>query len=435
MSTRVFARILAGYTIPILMMLVIASITFVEIDQMQRASSAVVADALPARSASSDVLIHLLDEETGVRGFVISGRATAGGLDQFLEPYNNGKAALPADLAQMNRFAAGRPALTELMATLAQQIQTVQTFEDSEISLTRAGFDGQQQAALKAGDGKQQFDAIRQTVAAIQKEIVRVVDSLDAQSSTAAAAARIIIAIVFLLAILLTVGVGLWIAGSLSRPLRTLTDAAERIAAGEIADPPKFKRGDEIGVLSSAISRMVASLREFTERERTTREELQNTVDLYIAFVERVANRDLSTTLEVNGNGSLALLGQNLNKMTANLRELAGQTRSATQDLSSTVAEVLATSSQQAAGAAQQAAAVHQTTATINEIRATIEQTSERSAKVAEMSRESVRATEEGHASVTSTVDSMAGIRSQVETIAQNILALSQQSQKIGDMG
>ncbi len=434
MSMKIFARIMAGYVTPILMMLVIAVTTFIEIAQMERASSSVTADGFAAQVASQDIVTQLLNEQTGVRGFIISGIGGGAADTTLLEPYTAGAAAIPTVLTTLNQSAPHVPDLTALTATLSRQIASLQSYFVSQISLVRSGAVGEVKAAKNVDDGKSQFGAVRVTTASMQSRINAYVGTLNAQSVAAAGAARIIIAVVFALAIILTIAAGALISRSISSPLKRLTGAAERIGAGEIVDPPRLERKDEIGVLSAGINAMVTSLRELSDRERTTREELETTVARYIAFVEVVANRNLSGTLEITGNGSLRVLGENLNKMTTNLRELAERTKSATGDLSSSTAEILAASSDQAAGAAEQAAAIQQTTATINEIRATIEQTSERSAKVAEMSRESVRATEEGQASVTSSVDSMVGIRTRVETIAQNILALSQQSQRIGDI-
>ena len=420
LSMKIFARIMAGYVTPILMMLVIAVTTFIEIAQMERASSSVTADGFAAQVASQDIVTQLLNEQTGVRGFIISGIGGGAADTTLLEPYTAGAAAIPTVLTTLNQSAPHVPDLTALTATLSRQIASLQSYFVSQISLVRSGAVGEVKAAKNVDDGKSQFGAVRVTTASMQSRINAYVGTLNAQSVAAAGAARIIIAVVFALAIILTIAAGALISRSISSPLKRLTGAAERIGAGEIVDPPRLERKDEIGVLSAGINAMVTSLRELSDRERTTREELETTVARYIAFVEVVANRNLSGTLEITGNGSLRVLGENLNKMTTNLRELAERTRSATDDLSSSIE--------------QQAAAIQQTTATINEIRATIEQTSERSAKVAEMSRESVRATEEGQASVTSSVDSMVGIRTRVETIAQNILALSQQSQRIGDI-
>ncbi len=434
MSMRIFARIIVGYILTLLIMLAIAVVTFLQVGQMEQAAGKLVTEAHPATLASDDILTQVVNEETGVRGFIISGRFTAGGEEKYLEPYVSGKAAIPGDLAALNRFGGANAALVPLVATLAQQVQSNDAYNESQIALVRQGFDGQAQAVKKAGDGKQQVDAIRRAVADIRTEIGRTIDSLVAHSHDAANGARLVIGVIFALAIVLTLVAGVLIARSVSVPLASLTTAANRIAAGELVDSPRLERRDEIGLLSAALAQMVQSLREFGARERATREELEKTITRYIAFVEGVANRDLSGSLEVSSNGQLGVLGHNLNKMTGNLRELAAQLREATNNLSAGVAEILAATSQQASGAAEQAAAIQQTTATINEIRTTVEQTSQRSGQVAGIARDSVRASEEGQAAVTSTVESMTGIRTKVQGIAQNILALSEQSQQIGDI-
>ena len=434
MSLKIFARIISGYGLILVIMLAIAAVTFVQIGQMEQSANKVVTQAIPARQANNDILIQALNEETGVRGFILSGQTTRGGVDSFLEPYLSGKAAIPADLAILTSFAATDPRLQPLVATLTQQLQDREAYQASEIALVRTGSAGQLEAVAKLADGKQLTDAIRKTVADMGAEIDGIIGAEVADSRNAASTARLIIAGIFALAVVLTLAAGIWIARSISRPLAAITGAAERIAAGEVAETPQLNRSDEIGTLAAALSRMVQRLREFGDRERESKERLQQTITQYIAFVERVANRDLSGSLEVSSNGDLGDLGKNLNKMAANLRELAGQTREATNSLSAGVAEIMAAASQQASGAAEQAAAIQQTTATINEIRTTVEQTSQRAEKVADMGRESVKASDEGQAGVTSSIESMAAIRSRVETIAQNILALSEQGQQIGDI-
>ncbi|MFI5283427.1 MAG: methyl-accepting chemotaxis protein [Candidatus Dormibacterales bacterium] len=436
MSPKIFARILAGYGLILLIMLAIAGVTFVQIGQMEQAANLVVTQTA-ARTASNDILIQALNEETGVRGFILSGQTTRGGVDSFLDPYLSGKAAIPADIASLTNVAAADPRLQPLLATLTQQLQDRETYQASEIALVRTGSDGQLAAVAKLADGKQLTDAIRATVADIRAELTRNIDVAVADSHNAANTARLVISAMFALAVVLTLAGGIWIARSISGPLATITRAAERIAAGEVVDTPRLNRRDEIGALSGALSRMVQQLRDFGDREREAKEKLQQTIIQYIAFVERVANRDLSGSLEVSSNGDLGDLGdlgKNLNKMAGNLRELAGQTREATNSLSAGVAEIMAAASQQASGAAEQAAAIHQTTATINEIRATVEQMAQRSEKVAGLARESVQKSDEGQLGVTSSIESMAAIRSRVETIAQNILALSEQGQQIGEI-
>src|ERR1700686_3649149 len=264
--------------------------------------------------------------------------------------------------------------------------------------------------------------------------VVQVGQMETASNRGAGANAQLIVGLIVVLAIVITVGIGVFIARSISVPLGQITVAANRIGVGELIETPSFARQDEIGVLAGALTRMMQGQRNLAERERTAKEEWGKTITRYIAFVARVADRDLSGTLEVSGNGEIAALGRDLNKMNANLRELAVQIQDATNDLGSGVSEILAAASEQTSSAANQATAIQETTATINAIRTTVEQTSQRSGQVASMARDSVKATDDGRGSVESTIESMAAIKAQVEGIAQNILALSGQGQQIGDI-
>jgi methyl-accepting chemotaxis protein len=264
--------------------------------------------------------------------------------------------------------------------------------------------------------------------------VVQVGQMENATNRGAGANAQLIVGLIVVLAVLITVAIGVFIARSISVPLGQITVAANRIGDGELIETPSFARQDEIGVLAGALTRMMQGQRKLAERERTAKEESAKTITRYIAFVARVADRDLSGTLEVSGNGEIAALGRDLNKMNANLRELAVQIQDATNDLGSGVSEILAAASEQTSSAANQATAIQETTATINAIRTTVEQTSQRSGQVASMARDSVKATDDGRGSVESTIESMAAIKAQVEGIAQNILALSGQGQQIGDI-
>jgi len=53
-----------------------------------------------------------------------------------------------------------------------------------------------------------------------------------------------------------------WLARTVSRPVRQLLGAAERIAAGDYAEPVGVNRGDELGSLAAAFERMQSAIRE-----------------------------------------------------------------------------------------------------------------------------------------------------------------------------
>jgi PAS domain S-box-containing protein len=79
-------------------------------------------------------------------------------------------------------------------------------------------------------------------------------------------------------------------------------------------------------------------------------------------------------------------------------------------------------------------AMVQHATATVSEIQATVTQTAERAGSVAEMARHSVDVSQQGQQAVANSIEGMQLIRQRVESIADNILALSENTQKIGEI-
>jgi methyl-accepting chemotaxis protein len=147
-----------------------------------------------------------------------------------------------------------------------------------------------------------------------------------------------------------------------------------------------------------------------------------------------VAEGDLTVKVELNTKDEVGQLAAAFNTMTLNLNELNREITRAGQELNSASAELLALVNQQTAGASEQSAAIHQTTSTVNEVKATIEQTNQRARSMSDTATRFVNVAEEGQLAVTETVGGMNLIKEQVETIAENILALSEQTQQIGEI-
>jgi len=118
----------------------------------------------------------------------------------------------------------------------------------------------------------------------------------------------------------------------------------------------------------------------------------------------------------------------------ATLVEILGQVREAASGLNITAAEILAATTQQATGASEQSAAIAQTTTTVDEVKAIAEQATARSQEVDNGSRRALEVSYAGQKAVEDTISSMNLIKDRVEGIAENVLALSEQTQKIGEI-
>jgi methyl-accepting chemotaxis protein len=149
---------------------------------------------------------------------------------------------------------------------------------------------------------------------------------------------------------------------------------------------------------------------------------------------ELIAAGDLTQTVAVRSRDEVGALGDAFNRMVAALRELTGEVREGVQSLSAATSEIVASVTQQGASTSQQAAAVSQTTATVDEVRVTAQQSSQKAQTVASMARRAAEIAAQGLGTVESSMAGMQDLRARVETIADQILALSEQTQQVGEI-
>jgi methyl-accepting chemotaxis protein len=161
----------------------------------------------------------------------------------------------------------------------------------------------------------------------------------------------------------------------------------------------------------------------------------EQTVAKYLAFVEHVASGDLTARLSLNGSDdALTVLGRNLNNMVESLGEMAYRISEATTNIASAAAEIMSATAQQATSASEQSAAISQTTTTIDEVKTIVEQSFAKAQAVAQQAQRTRDISQTGQQAVMETVGGMNQIKEKVEGIAENILALSEQTQQIGEI-
>lgn len=147
-----------------------------------------------------------------------------------------------------------------------------------------------------------------------------------------------------------------------------------------------------------------------------------------------IASGDLTQNVSIRSHDEIGDLGVAFNLMVERLRELTGEIRDAAESLAAATSEILASVTQQGASTSEQAASVAQMTATVDEVRVTAQQAIQKAQSVAAMARHSADVAEQGLRIVEMTVAGMLDIRGRVESIAEQILALSEQTQQIGEI-
>lgn len=242
-----------------------------------------------------------------------------------------------------------------------------------------------------------------------------------------------------------------FVAHQIAQPIQHITHVAGRVTEGHLDTTASVMSDDEMGVLARAFNQMIESLRQKMDEERVARadaqeknrqiesdrQHIETSVVEYLAFIEQVAEGDLTVRLDLHGDEQdehdpLLRLGRHLNGMAERLQEIIGEIREASSHITTTVTSILSATSQQSASAAEQSAAITQTTTTVEELRAVAQQTTTQATLVAQESQAALVAAQQGTQSVEETIAGMSRIQAQVESIAQTTLELVEKTDAIG---
>ncbi len=402
-------------------------------------------------SAADEALSALINMETGYRGFLITGR------DEFLEPYNNGKATYQAKLKELQRETADNPAQVQRWQDLEQRAEAWQKqVTEPGIALRRnvtAGTATMDELVKleSSGEGKKHFDGMR----AVFAEAVAAERSLLQQRRADDEAAKNLLLKVLLWGTLAAIALGLTVAFLLARSiagtvghvgaairrlvrddLPAFSQAVHAMASGDLtrdvaiaAEPVIVHSGDEIGTMAADFNRMIEEFKA-----------------LGAAFTRMTA--DLRGLV-----GQVQTSATRLGDASHQLGQAANQTGTAVQQVSSAVQGIAAgaqdasTNAQRtneamlelsraidgiARGAQEQARQAQAAAATTTQMAAGVEQVAGSASAVAETSSRAKVTAEHGAQAVQETVAEMAAIKDVVARAAATVEELGKLGEKIG---
>lgn len=243
-----------------------------------------------------------------------------------------------------------------------------------------------------------------------------------------------LLAAVTLAGLIFAVFLGIYFGRKIAHNIELVTVGAQALAAGDLSRHVSVHSGDEIEVLADAFNTMADQLQKRMTAEQEVRNRLQRAISDYAQFTDEVAAGNLTVRLDNTYDGELLTLAQRLNGMAAGLGEVSLQVRASTHDINAAATEILATVSQHTASANEQSSAINQVTTTVGEAQASSQQSAAKASELADMAQDAARVGQEGATSVEDILRGMQDIHAKVQGIAHNILALSEQTQMIGEI-
>ena len=463
----------AAFVAIIAIFLGISSATFLSLKSIEEAD-AWNTHTYKVLGRASLLLSSVVNQETGVRGFLVSGD------ENFLEPYIAGDKTFQNEIEHLLRLTSDNPAQQERLRRIKHFEQEWRTtIAEREIALMRNAATQENARALEAsGAGKDLMDQLRGAHAEFDQAERSLLEVRTAKKAASASFAYWAIGVGAGFMLLFAIAVGWLLTRNIASPIVSMTSAMRDLTQGKTdITIPATGRKDEIGAMASALQVFKTNAQEVKrltaeqeaaraakeqEQEATRAQELafqqeldvvteaaskgdfsrriatddQDSAFLNIAnringlidtvgqatgelgiMLAAMADGDLTKRITANYKGKFAELKDNANHTAEQLTAIVGKIRAATGEVENAASEISTGTQDLSSRTEQAASSLEETAASTDEMAATVKQNAENATKANEIASDADRNAKSGGDVVGQAVNAMAGI----EQFAQKI--------------
>jgi len=246
--------------------------------------------------------------------------------------------------------------------------------------------------------------------------------------------------------------IAMFLARRISKPLKSLSEAANEVSKGNFDAKVEAEGKDEIGVLSSGFNEMVHQIkttnanlqeekqnieRKVEEAVKESKEQktyLEKSVNLILVEMNKLSEGNLTSRLPVETQDSIGKLFKGFNNTVSNISKIITEVNESVNSTISVSSQIASSIEEMAAGAEEQDRQTSEIASSIDEMTKTVTETTQNTTSAAESAKDSGLLAEEGSQVVEKAVFAMDSIANIVSQAAEKVLELGTNSDKIGEI-
>lgn len=405
-NLKVLKKISLSFILLIGASLVVSAICWTSLSKLEDTSKWTT-HTFKVEAALNRVVEAMVNQETGVRGYLVSGNK------DFLAPKVEGEKMLDEAIASVQSLTADNPTQQARIAEVKTLAATWdETVADKEIQLMSDPATVEQARQLEAsGAGKASMDAIREKIKVMADAESALLEKRleDARAATAFARIATLVGGIAILAVAVVSLIGL--NQILVAPLNALTRAMQSIARGTETEIPGQDRRDELGDISRAFSENADRIAELARQQRLNEDRL--------AGERRQAMLSLADEFEKSVGGVVTLVSSAATEMQAT----ASQLTSTAQETSVQAQSVSAAAEEAGTNVTSVASSAEELGASISEIGRQVERSAVKSKAAVQQAQATstiVHELNEAATRINDIVAMISGIAAQTNLLALN---------------
>lgn len=263
-------KLFLGFGIITLLMLSVMGYSYINFSKESQA----VRDNLHSNNIineADDILIGLINMETGARGFALTG------MDNFLEPFNQGKADFQTHYAKLKELTAGNYRQQDRMDELKKGYETWLSYETSQIiDGRRKVVSGQMKledliSTVQEGRGKAEMDNLRLILSSITREETDLLNTRREVLASMESQTRLIMSSGGAVAAMLAFIIALLVVRMIVKPVEVVTKTFKEISEGDAKLDVKLNinSNDELGEMARYYNIFVGKLKDIINENKS----------------------------------------------------------------------------------------------------------------------------------------------------------------------